>query len=631
MNTLLIQLPIPQLNFGLKTGNIALGAACLKQAAAGLLDCHVDIVPENIASCASDNALIRYIAEQKPDVLGFTVFCWNLERSLYLAEQIKQLIRTRIIFGGPEITPDNMLIRSDAVDFYVYGEGEAMFTALLTSETLWEQRYGSKESAFCFLSQGSPYVNGYLTPATDTLMLLETQRGCPYRCGFCYYNKSRKTRSIADDQTVLDGILWARDNHIDEIYLLDPSLNARPGLTGLLKKIADVNKSGKIAFNSEIRAESVDRAMAELFQRAGFTGFEVGLQSTNPVALRQMNRPTDLTAFLNGVNHLRNVGISPTVDLIYGLPGDTLAGFKKTLAFVENNHLYEHIQVFPLLVLPGTQFRKNSQKLGLNYETKPPYTLISTPTFTPQDMLLALDMAEDLFDVTLCTFPDLEVSFKNKAGSDHYVDLNGRPHLSKLILHTLRRIETIESLSAQLASPYQVFFGPEINDIPYQNTVLRCLTQKNPFVPLEIIFIEPGSIPDTKQMLSAIAIQRPHFLDHDLRYLYQNPGNRAVQFTVIAKNTELFFLGEMRRQIYLWDKDVLPEKNDFNKLSHLDGIIIDSRLPHNIVHEWQDKVSCYHKDIMAINFIDINLQIRWMEQTDHERYNIPVLKTGEHT
>nr|NJM03448.1 hypothetical protein [Desulfobacula sp.] len=87
MKVLLIQLPVPKLNFGLRTGNIPLGAACLKQAAAGIPDLRVDILPESLASHAGDETLVRVVAEYHPDILGFTVFSWNLMRSLYLAKK----------------------------------------------------------------------------------------------------------------------------------------------------------------------------------------------------------------------------------------------------------------------------------------------------------------------------------------------------------------------------------------------------------------------------------------------------------------------------------------------------------------------------------------------------------------
>ncbi|MFH2058228.1 MAG: radical SAM protein [Pseudomonadota bacterium] len=625
IKVLLVQLPIPRLNFCLKTGNIPLGAACLKQAAAGISNVCVDIVPENLSSHAGDNALIRHITEQRPEILGFTVFSWNLERSQYIAEQIKLKIPVKVIFGGPEITPDNMPAHSDAVDFYAFGEGEAIFINLLKSDAFWQEGKTSSLSDKCFLTLGSPYVNGYLAPGFENLMLLETQRGCPYRCGFCYYNKSRKFRSIADDKTVLDGIAWAIENKVEEIYLLDPSLNSRPDLLDLLRKIKDLNHSEKIPLISEIRAESIDKPLADLFRKAGFSGFEVGLQTTNPFALKLMNRPTDLKTFLSGVKQLQAVGIAPTVDLIFGLPGDTLADFEKTLEFVHQNKLFDHIQVFPLLVLPGTDFKKKSRQLGLTYEPKPPYTLISTPTFTPNDMLLALDSAEDLFDITLCPFPDLEVSFKTVTGQDLYVTLEGTPCLSKLILTTPRPIREIQSLAEQITSSFQVFFGPATTDRAYQETVMDCISRKNPFVPMEIVFMEPGNTPDTNAILSAMATRRPHFLDQDLRYLYPEPGNRAIQFTMITKNPDRFFEGEMKRQVYLWDRAELPEEQDFKTLSHLDGLLIDSPNPFDVQRDWQERFCLLHEDILAINFADIRLQMHWMELTVWHKYNLAVL------
>jgi len=88
-HVLLLQLPIPRRNFGRKTGNIPLGAACLKQATRGLPGVRVDLLPERTASCLGDAALLNLLSGHAPDVFGFTVFSWNLERSLYLSEKLK--------------------------------------------------------------------------------------------------------------------------------------------------------------------------------------------------------------------------------------------------------------------------------------------------------------------------------------------------------------------------------------------------------------------------------------------------------------------------------------------------------------------------------------------------------------
>ena len=128
----LLQLPIPRHTFGLKTGNIPLGAACLKLAARDTPGTEVEVLAESIASYLGDAALLELLSRRRPDVVGFTVFSWNLERSLHLAARLKDAYGPRIDFGGPEITPDNAwVLAHSAVDHAVIGEGEQTFAELL--------------------------------------------------------------------------------------------------------------------------------------------------------------------------------------------------------------------------------------------------------------------------------------------------------------------------------------------------------------------------------------------------------------------------------------------------------------------------------------------------------------------
>ena len=289
---LLVQLPIPRQNFGRKTGNVPLGAACLKQAVRSLSGVAVDILPESVVSYLADAALVEAIRDRRPDVVGFTVFSWNIERSLHVCEKIKEAGGPRIVFGGPEITPDNALPRVPQVDFRVHGEGEAVFRRLLSEPGFWANGSAAESAADIFRSAPSPYLSGWLEPEAQRLMLLETQRGCPYRCGFCYYNKSRAGLVFAEEEHLLRAVAWAVERRIGEVYLLDPSLNTRPNLKGLLAEIGRLNAEKRIRLFSEIRAEAIDETLADLLAAAGFTWFEIGLQSTNPKALKLMNRPT---------------------------------------------------------------------------------------------------------------------------------------------------------------------------------------------------------------------------------------------------------------------------------------------------------------------------------------------------
>jgi hypothetical protein len=77
---------------------------------------------------------------------------------------------------------------------------------------------------------------------------------------------------------------------------------------------------------------------------------------------------------------------------MYGLPGDTLAGFRESLDFALG--LYpNHLDIFPLAVLPGTALAASSDSMGLKHLPEPPYTLISSPTFPTMDMQKAQGLA----------------------------------------------------------------------------------------------------------------------------------------------------------------------------------------------------------------------------------------------
>jgi hypothetical protein len=628
---LLLQLPVPRLNYGVQTGNIPLGAACLKQTAGTLPEVQVDILPESVASYLGDAAIMEILLDRKPDIVGFTIYCWNLVRSLYFAEKLKAHYAPRIIFGGPEITPDNLAMLSQAVDFYVYGEGEAIFLKLLEDPTAWEKKSSMEPAGALFKKSPSPYLQNLLEPEIENVMLLETQRGCPYRCGYCYYNKSHAGLSFAGETHLLQGVQWALDQRVKELYLLDPSFNAHPGLEDLLRKISQINKDRHLKIISEIRAEAIDEKLADLFAAAGFSWFEIGLQSTNPGALKIMNRPTHIKRFAQGAKRLKQRGIVPAIDLIVGLPGDDLQGFSRSVQFVAENNLADDIQVFPLLVLPGTDFRLNSDELGLRFNKSPPYTLIENATFSADDMLLAFDYAEVRFDVVLFPMPDLDVSWKfgkepkGATPQDIAVKIGNERFVAKLQLNCERPLSELTFLARRLTQPYQIFIHSGLPDPGFIKPAIKVLSAANPFTPFEIVFLEPKQVPDTSSLLSAAKLQRPHFLDQDMRYLFPREGNRAVLFTLVSRDAKPRFNREMQRQVFWWDKDRFPETTDLSQLSVLDGILIDVSASIAETEAWQDRFAGHAENMPFVSFADVLLQRRWLMLTMPADYVSKVL------
>ena len=132
LRVLLVQLPVPN-NPALNT---PLAAGYLKAYAesCGLGDrVVIDILPRAVADCAGDAALVQAIVDRAPDLLGFSLYTWNSERSLEVARRVRmRLPDLRVVVGGPEVQADNTWVREHpAVSVAVIGEGEQAFADLL--------------------------------------------------------------------------------------------------------------------------------------------------------------------------------------------------------------------------------------------------------------------------------------------------------------------------------------------------------------------------------------------------------------------------------------------------------------------------------------------------------------------
>lgn len=580
MKILLLQLPVPQLNYQKQTGNIPLAPAYLKQALGMINDLEVEIVPESISSYYSDSALINYILNIKPDMIGFTVYCWNVYRTMYIHEELKKQIDFISVAGGPEITRDNYTILNHSFDHIIYGEGEISFCELVSNLT--------KQNICQFAlskDQVSPYLLDYMENYIEKTMFLETQRGCPYKCGFCYYNKSRSEIIQFPLESVLKGIQYAYDNeNIDQVYLMDPSLNSRSDLKHLLENIIRINKDKKLSFYSEIRAEFINNEWAQLFYEAGFKEFEVGLQSCNPKALEIMNRKTDIDRFVKGCNALKLYDIVPKIDLIIGLPGDTPAEFKHSVDFVYDQALDESMQVFALSVLAGTDYRMKSSEYKLNYQKNPPYYVQKTASFNWEDIYNSFKYAESAYGINIFPQPQLDFSYKN-------IQSDSDSKYSKLLFSHPISGQEIEYLSERLTNPYQLIFKSEAQSELFIKQVIGEFTQKNPFTAFEVVLYEPKLTNIEEVIRSSAKLSEYSFLENDLEYASQDKCTKSFYITIISTNPEMKQTKYNIRNIYHWKHDYLPQFEELIKFNELNGIFIDNNMAIEQILIWQSNLA----------------------------------------
>jgi radical SAM superfamily enzyme YgiQ (UPF0313 family) len=441
----LVQLPIPPLGPQPIRGNVPLAAAYLKLYAANQgLDAlyDIDIMPAAAANLLGDRALVEALVERQPWLVGFTCYVWNIERTLWICRELKLLRpEVKIVLGGPEITADNAwVLQTEDYDFAVIGEGEQTFAELLHNDKLrlpvagLYVRGGALPTFRSPLPDlnllGSPYLAGILDAAEEQMLLLETTRGCVFKCKFCHYPKSYDKQYYLAADRILANLQHADERGAREVFLLDPTLNQRRDFADLLRLLARGNPGHRFSYFGEMRGEGITETAARLLREANFTEVEVGLQSIDPEAQKQMDRKNNLRAFERGVRAMLNKGIRVKVDLIVGLPGDTAESVRAGLHFLRDNGLYSDVQVFNLSILPGTAFRQEAAQLGLTFQPRPPYYLLRTPSLGREELYELMHEAQELFAVEFDALPPPVLDFGDEAPVERLlvVDLESAEH-----------------------------------------------------------------------------------------------------------------------------------------------------------------------------------------------------------
>lgn len=357
-----------------------------------LLEAHIDESPSRIFNRLSQ--LCSSAVSSKKRAIGFSLYSWNRGLSKTVAELYKKEYPGDLLFaGGPEVTarPDGLSISEGGpFSVLIQGEGESALKRILAA---WASGMDLEPS----IQQGSvedlsrlpsPWLSGLLEGSLSSRKgsagaLWELTRGCPYGCTYCYESRgNRQLRSISEERfnQELDYFVTRK---VPSVFVLDPTFNAdnKRALT-ILDQLLD--KGRDIHWHFEVRAELLNRDQARRFAELG-ASLQIGLQTADPGVSARVGRPLNLAKFKQKIDILNEEGVVFGLDLMYGLPTDTLQGFMKSVDYAIN--LYpNHLDIFRLSVLPGTVLAEEARDYGMDYEPEPPYTLRSSASFSSQNL-----------------------------------------------------------------------------------------------------------------------------------------------------------------------------------------------------------------------------------------------------
>lgn len=329
------------------------------------------------------NEQIQSITEEllkySPRIIGIGVYIWNASQCAELIQTLKKVSpETIIVLGGPEAGHLPHRVDLSKADYIISGEGEVAFYELckeILTNHLPDEHF-IKAPLPDLKSIHLPYSAYNDEDVAHRYIYVEASRGCPFECEFCLSSIDEKVRNFPLDELLEEfEILWQRGarsfKFIDRTFNLNMSFANR---------ILDffLSKEPPYFAHFEVIPDHFPEVLKEKIKRfpTGSLQLEIGIQTLDPMIAKGINRPLKLEKIIENLRFLENeTHAHMHLDLIVGLPGESIEGFGRNLdTLVSLTH--SEIQIGILKNLSGTTLSRHDQVHGMIYSDTPPYDIL---------------------------------------------------------------------------------------------------------------------------------------------------------------------------------------------------------------------------------------------------------------
>jgi len=359
---------------------------------------------------------------ENPAVLGLSSYIWNTKYNEELARAVKsKWPECKIIVGGANApNSDRDYFRNNPfIDYLIHQEGEISFTGLLKSflnnsdptnipgisiNHNGERIVTGPSVRVNDLSNvPSPYLSGLFDGIVEKYVktgrlvlngIIETNRGCPFKCTFCDWGGTTFGKVKKFDISRIEAeVKWFAENKIEYINNTDANF-------GIFKErdmaivdmlIATKEKYGypeifDTNWNKNNNQVTVEMA-SKLLNAGMMRRFTASLQSMNPTVLEAIKRTNLNGAQLdNIVLEARNQGISVSTEMIVGLPEETYDSWKDGVCWLLKEDFI--VESYPLALLQNSEMNDPNYKEKYGLKTKVVKSYFSNIVDEWQDMVV---------------------------------------------------------------------------------------------------------------------------------------------------------------------------------------------------------------------------------------------------
>jgi radical SAM superfamily enzyme YgiQ (UPF0313 family) len=359
-----------------------------------------------------EERMLEEIIKEKPDIVAFSTYIWNVELISRVANLIKRVNpKIEILYGGPEVSFDSRtFLQNNVGEYVIEGEGEKTYRDFILYKLgeikieevrglhykINDEVYSNEKRPLMSMEEiVFPYEED--EDLSNKIVYYEASRGCPFNCKYCLSSTSHGVRFLDIDR-VLKDLMYFINKKVRLVKFVDRTFNCNSKFAMAIWDFL-IKQDTSTQFHFEISADILKDEEIKLLANAqkGRFRFEVGVQTTNDDVLRNINRFVNFSDIKEKVLELESLkNIDQHLDLIAGLPGEDYESFTNSF-----NEVYEikpeEIQLGFLKLLKGSSMREDADKYGMEYSPYPPYEILKTNTLSYEE-LLKLKKVEEMVD-----------------------------------------------------------------------------------------------------------------------------------------------------------------------------------------------------------------------------------------
>ena len=332
----------------------------------------------------------RILAQyENPAVAAFSAYMWNLNLSLTVAREVKaRHPECLVVFGGASVPhrAETFMNEHAFVDVCARGEGEDAFVDVLERNLesrcfdgiagiTWRRPDGTlvtNAGERSWIKDLDVYASPYRAGLYEELIerhtgfefqaIVESNRGCPFRCTFCYWGKGGLNRKFKfhSPERIAAEIDWCGRHRIRYVLSADSNFGMHEQDRATARAlIASRERYGyPERFRATYGKNTDDRIfdIASSLHRAGLDkGVSLARQSTDRSTLINIKRANiKMSTYRSLQQRFNEAGIPTHTDLIIGLPGENLNTLAEGIdELLESGCV--HLNIYFLEVYPNTE------------------------------------------------------------------------------------------------------------------------------------------------------------------------------------------------------------------------------------------------------------------------------------